>query len=412
MNSIITLNRLAEYIARASGTKIAVAEAYLKAVMEVAKEAIANDGTLTIKGIGTFTVDSALGERKLLFNPDDELAQAVNDPFSMFQPEELAPGSTIESLDIDIIIDDIEPEAQSPKTEPEPVEEVVEEPQPEPEPVDEVVEEAQPEPESVDDAVEEPQPQPAPVVVEEPQPEPTNVAEVEEKPEPAPVVKDEPQPEPIKEAEEETKANLVSAYASPTQTEAEERYINQYSDEEYDEDDKDKFPIFWTSCGLIAGLLIGLAVGFFAHDPIMELFEPSLAETEEATEDDDTQSDAEELIDLLQSSLDESVSIDNQEVKAEVTDVVPTPAPTVAVDDDVYDVITEHVFLANLAQRHYKHKEYWVYIFLENKDVIGNPNSIKIGTRVKIPPLSKYNKHESEADNLNDARALAKEILK
>ncbi|MDP4278372.1 MAG: HU family DNA-binding protein [Bacteroidota bacterium] len=41
--------------------------------------------------------------------------------------------------------------------------------------------------------------------------------------------------------------------------------------------------------------------------------------------------------------------------------------------------------LTLLAQKYYGHKVFWVYIYLENKDVITNPNNVPIGTKIRIP---------------------------
>jgi len=430
MNSIITLNRLAELIARVSGTKISETEAYLKAFMEAAKEAIAIGETLSIKGIGTFAVEEMRGERKIFFQPDEELAKAVNDPFSMFEPEELAPGASIESLDMDIIIDEIAPAAMpnpqsaatepTPATTPKPMQDV-----PEPTPMADVEpkQTAGPEIEPLPEPLPEPDPAPAPEIepapTEEIAPKPESESTIETgtesaiEPEPTTDTAPEPkanvvapQPKADAEPEDEPRANLAAAYA-PAQPQIEENAYEPYLDDEYE--GHGKFPVFWTTWALIIGLLIGLAIGFFAHDPIMELLEPSLGEQEKEIVDEDmtaTDDTTLELADGLSLASDESA-----QPAAESTEPVAEPAKQEA-EADVYDVITERVFLTHLAQKHYHKKDYWVYIYLENKDIIGNPNNIKVGTRVKIPPLSKYAKHASEDENLREAKQLAQQLLK
>lgn len=416
MNSIITLNRLSELIARASGTKMSVTETYLKAFMETAKEAIANDEALTIKGIGTFTIEDLRGERKILFQPDEELAKAVNDPFAMFEPEELAPGADIETLDIDIIIDDIIPE-------------------PKPEPKGDLPEET-PHQEAATVIDEQPS---APEICEEAEGRTaeTEFSEKAETPElaKAPVLPDMNEDVDSYEASENTekgvraenaqkedkgdeeeleeasappipiapKTSLAAAYRSS----APKAFADELDEEESEgcyegdyEEEKGKFPVFWTAWALIIGLLIGLAIGFFAHDPICELLEPTTVGQEEES--------AEEA---AESTYDEPLAA--EDATAETTDATEeqTAPEEEAAKPDVYDTITEHTFLANLAQKHYRKKDYWVYIYLENKDIIGNPNTIKAGTRVKIPPLEKYAKHPTEEENLREAKALATKIL-
>ncbi len=38
--------------------------------------------------------------------------------------------------------------------------------------------------------------------------------------------------------------------------------------------------------------------------------------------------------------------------------------------------------------KQYGHKDYWVYIYEANRDIVKNPNSIKIGTQLRIPKLA------------------------
>jgi nucleoid DNA-binding protein len=43
--------------------------------------------------------------------------------------------------------------------------------------------------------------------------------------------------------------------------------------------------------------------------------------------------------------------------------------------------------LTLVSLRHYGAKDFWIYIYLYNKDVIKNPNHIKAGTKIKVPML-------------------------
>ena len=40
-----------------------------------------------------------------------------------------------------------------------------------------------------------------------------------------------------------------------------------------------------------------------------------------------------------------------------------------------------------ISLKHLGHKDFWVYIYEANMDVISNPNSIRIGTKLRIPKL-------------------------
>lgn len=43
--------------------------------------------------------------------------------------------------------------------------------------------------------------------------------------------------------------------------------------------------------------------------------------------------------------------------------------------------------LTYISLKQYGHKDFWVYIYEANRDVISNPNSIRIGTKLRIPKL-------------------------
>lgn len=59
-------------------------------------------------------------------------------------------------------------------------------------------------------------------------------------------------------------------------------------------------------------------------------------------------------------------------------------------DEPVYDVITKTRYLTTMARDHYGNNNFWPYIYEENKKILGHPDRIRPGTRVVVPPLSKY----------------------
>ena len=50
-------------------------------------------------------------------------------------------------------------------------------------------------------------------------------------------------------------------------------------------------------------------------------------------------------------------------------------------------VLNEGSRLTWISFKQYGHKEFWVYIYEANRDIIANPNEIKIGTELRIPKL-------------------------
>jgi hypothetical protein len=51
-------------------------------------------------------------------------------------------------------------------------------------------------------------------------------------------------------------------------------------------------------------------------------------------------------------------------------------------------VLNEGSRLTWISLKQYGHKDYWVYIYEANRDIVKNPNSIKIGTKLRIPKLA------------------------
>ena len=67
-----------------------------------------------------------------------------------------------------------------------------------------------------------------------------------------------------------------------------------------------------------------------------------------------------------------------------------TEVATKPSDSPVYDTISKTRFLTTMAQEHYGNFNLWPIIYEENKSFLGHPDRIKPGTKVVVPPLSKY----------------------
>lgn len=57
-------------------------------------------------------------------------------------------------------------------------------------------------------------------------------------------------------------------------------------------------------------------------------------------------------------------------------------------------------------------KDFWVYIYLENRDVIHNPNIIPIGTELLVPDRTAYLLDATNAEAIVKAKSIADDILK
>lgn len=103
-----------------------------------------------------------------------------------------------------------------------------------------------------------------------------------------------------------------------------------------------------------------------------------------------------------------------QEDKAESTAPKPEPRVVAALPTNANDaeavVLSADESLALLAQRKYGHRAFWVYIYEENREYLPDPHNVPIGTRLQLPPASKYGIDPKNTKSLQQALVLSKTI--
>lgn len=57
-------------------------------------------------------------------------------------------------------------------------------------------------------------------------------------------------------------------------------------------------------------------------------------------------------------------------------------------------------------------REFWVYIYLENKNNIQNPNVVPLGTELIIPDPSYYHINASDPQSVSKAKTTGEELLR
>ncbi|MDY5859247.1 MAG: hypothetical protein SPK09_08540 [Porphyromonas sp.] len=72
--------------------------------------------------------------------------------------------------------------------------------------------------------------------------------------------------------------------------------------------------------------------------------------------------------------------------------------------------LTTDESLAVLAQRKYGHRAFWVYIYEENREHLPNPHNVPVGTRLQLPPASKYGIDPKNTKSVQQALVLSKTI--
>lgn len=92
------------------------------------------------------------------------------------------------------------------------------------------------------------------------------------------------------------------------------------------------------------------------------------------------------------------------------TEIQEETVPTAPSDKKVYDTITTTRYLTTMAKAHYGNYNLWPYIYMENQSFLGHPDRIRPGTKVVIPPLSKYGIKEVNETEIAKAKKLGLEI--
>lgn len=374
----ITLPSLITLLSEKTGKSKKLCEDFLREFFGTLVETLGAGENVKVKGIGTFKVVEVEprksvnvntgeemeipGHRKITFTPAKEMADDVNSPFAMFESVEI--GDEFEE----------EPETiEEPVTVEEPVEVeplvAVEMPVAveEPAAVDEP-EEVKPEEEEV---VEEATPEEAPDEEE-------NIAEV------APV-EEEATDESSEDSEEEPSDESFPEY------------------EYYENEPKKKHHFLWGFlCGLFCTAIVVAICYFFLADKFNALM-GSFQEKEPAA--------TTKVVNTQTAPVDtENVVPDSTSITEDQKDVAPTKPSDELVYDTIYNTPSKKRYLTTMAKAHYGNYNLWPIIYEENKAILGHPDRIRPGTRVVIPPLSKYGVDPNNPDDIAKAKKKGVEI--
>lgn len=102
--------------------------------------------------------------------------------------------------------------------------------------------------------------------------------------------------------------------------------------------------------------------------------------------------------------LEQSENNDNEEDPASMVQEEP------AEEEPVYDTVSTTRYLTTIAREHYGDFNFWPYIYLENESILGHPDRITPGTKVVVPPLSKYGVDPTNKEDVRTAKQKASEI--
>lgn len=378
MNEKMTFHSVAAAIANATGCTVEEGARFLRTLLDRATEALAHGERVTIKGIGTFAPGDPSQNGTVIWAPDQALALAVNEPFAAFDPVVLAPGVTEQQLSAAA-----QPMAETPTDKPAREESPTIAPEPTP---------AQPEPVEPIPVQPEPIEPPEPVAIQQPC-------------EPTPL--DNRQPDVADNSEQPADTAYTPAADEP-------EYTEPTIDDHYRQGGLNPWLM------MLVGLIVGLVVGYFVGISMGYLSGAS-------TTDGDFDDEDEELVDSLDTADGTTTDDDADAIIIDDAEPEATPqpqqapketAPAVATQPAaapsnpavVTDTVSGRRYLTTMARKYYGNNCFWVYIYEENSDIISNPDLIRPGTVVVIPPASKYGIDANDPASVRRATAKIAEI--
>ncbi len=434
MNRKIPFHELASLLAANCNISSEEAEEFIKSFFDLTTQALSEGESLRIKGIGAFELSDDKDD-PIIFTPDESIAETINAPFALFEPEEICDNISEETL-AEIMEDGTMGAISQSESEPQ-VESTTE-------PLEETMVEAT----EIDNPVEGPSSKP------EEETETTIEAEAE-------TITDEPlvpettdEPEPIHEIESEIAPNVVAedtneVAAATTETAVATKseavtvtkpettitvgatekptyptqVITPFPEEEPEEYIEPARGKSGGSCGwgLLVGILVGLAIG--ACGVYLEVAADDIASEEEVqaliAEAEAVLSDTIAAAPIVSPEQAQIIAEANPQANETISEPAPQkedveqkkgPAPQPQ-NKIVKDKVRSGYLLHDMAKKHYGNKCFWVYIYEENKSKITNPNRVSPGLELVIPAAEKYGINASSSASVNAANAKASKIL-
>ena len=313
-------------------------------------------------GLGSFTpITSESGERSgYRFLPSEALCAALNKPFSMFAPVEVAPSSSSPDLELREIgqLDQL--------TKVEPIE-VLFAPR---EPIQEVVE---------------------PVMTEEPQ-QPES---------PAAVIEEEILPAPVDEAPIEAPQSAPSiAVTAPVE---EDPFIDQETHPRM---------LIWVFVALGIAMAFCLFIYLLSIQPELEMKDKASAAVEAV------QPSPTPVVSAVPAqTLDETDTLQTTPIvtQEEATlSVAPSDAVVSTASSQAETIERVRLRpgdrLSRLALKKYGNKAFWVYIYEENRAQLKDPDNIPVGAVITLPAASKYQINAGDTNSINRALVLQRSL--
>lgn len=383
MNSTVNLSQLITRLSEITESDPNTARRFLHDFFALIETELVAGNEVDIKGIGTFRrldgSTAADSTPSVGFIPAESLAEAINAPFAMFEPVELAEGvdeAALAACDTEepALTEDADTESSSP---------------------DETSASAEISQEEIH-----------PQDETETYPEETMTED---------------------NATEEVAVCTVEATENEVLQDTEQIPGNNYiaeSDDNFDSVGEQAVHRrrprrgLWALAGLIFGLSAGYGISWLTAPMPAPDYDYVFEEEVEIIAENDSEEASYAETGADEASENNTITPETVETGKAATSIQEDPAEnetenTIEVEpsDVVYDTVTKNRFLATMSRAHYGGAmEYWVYIYEANRDRLGHPDRIEPGTRVVIPPISSFAPEGDTPRARAEAVRLASEI--
>lgn len=356
-NRVLVLQDIVKALSHETDTSEALCQSFVKELFAIVAERLMDGESVTLKGVGRFDVDG--GEVRFVADPDT--AAAINSAFDCFEAIELADDfDGDEPVAEDETPDAAEEEAATTVDETTGTEDVADE-----SPSDGAEPE---EKESQTDGLEE------------------SEADSEEE-------KEEDTAE--ADADDETVAE-ETAEEETEETAGEE--TEETVEEEYDDEPQPKRGGCRFAWGFLAGFVTAAVVAAVAWFCLFGVVKKPLSQP--AVIADDTAKVA--AVDS-----DSTAAVEKSQEQSEEKTAEPEKESKKA--EQTFKV-TNTAYLSNISRKFYGHYAFWVYIYLDNKDIITDPDNLPVGAELRIPAPEKYGIDKNNPESIRRAEIKALEI--
>lgn len=188
------------------------------------------------------------------------------------------------------------------------------------------------------------------------------------------------------------------------ETEDEQTETNDEPAEESDDDEWQDEPVeprghrfLW---GFVSGFVVATMLAAAAYFLVPAMFAPKAA-TVAPMADSTTMADT-----VASDTLKPAEAVEEPH-----RDSTPKQEKTVANKEQTFTV-TNTAYLSNISRKFYGHYAFWVYIYLENKDIIKDPDNLPVGATLKIPAPEKYGIDKNDPESIKRAEIKALELKK